>query len=102
MVKLPSEDEKATEFLMSYLDEEIFQALRLNEACRLLEEGVVKSGRLIDKIMLKGFYVPGVIRSGKRKYQELTKKLYELAEKTGKSYFKPCKMMESGDFISFK
>ena len=102
VVKLPSEDEKATEFLMSYLDEEIFKALRLNEACRLLEEGVVKSGRLIDKVMLKGFYVPGVIRSGKRKFQELTKKLYELAEKTGKSYFKPCKMMESGDFLSYK
>ena len=100
--KTPLEDEKAAEFLMPYLDEVIFKALRLNEACRLLEEGVVKNWRLIDKVMLKGFYVPGVVKSGKRKYQEFTKRLYELAEKTGKNYFKPCKIMESGDFIALK
>jgi 3-hydroxyacyl-CoA dehydrogenase len=100
--KAPLEDEKAAEFLMPYLDEVIFKALRLNEACRLLEEGVVKNWRLIDKVMLKGFYAPGVVKSGKRKYQEFTKRLYKLAEKTGKNYFKPCKMMESGDFIPLK
>jgi 3-hydroxyacyl-CoA dehydrogenase len=99
--KQPSLDEKATEFLMPYLDEDIFHALRLNEACRLLEEGVVKSSRLIDKVMLKGYYVPGPFKLGKRKYREFAKKLYDLAEKTGKSYFTPCKLMESGEFLSY-
>ena len=101
---LPSLDEKATEFLMPHLDEagEIFSAISLNEACRLLEEGVVKSYRLIDKVSFKGTSIPGPFREGKEKYKEWAKKLYDVAEKTGKSYFKPCKMMESGKFLSLR
>ena len=98
----PLIDEKATEFLMPHLDAEVFSALSLNEACRLLEEGVVTSYRLIDKIIFKGISMPGPFREGKGKYKEFSKKLYDLAEKTGKSYFKPCKMMESGKFLSYK
>jgi len=98
----PLIDEKATEFLMLHLDAEVFSALSLNEACRLLEEGVVTSYRLIDKIIFKGISMPGPFREGKGKYKEFSKKLYDLAEKTGKSYFKPCKMMESGKFLSYR
>ena len=102
MKEFPSVDEKATEFLMPHLDAEIFSAISLNEACRLLEEGVVKSYRLIDKVIFKGTSSPGPFREGKAKYKEWAKKLYEVAEKTGKSYFKPCKMMESGKFLSLR
>jgi len=102
IIKLPSLDEKTTEFLMPHLDAEIFSAISLNEACRLLEEGVVKSYRLIDKVIFKGTSSPGPFREGKVKYKELTKKLYDVAKKTGKSYFKPCKMMESGKFLSLR
>ena len=99
---LPLEDEKTTEFLMPHLDAEVFSALSLNEACKLLEEGVVKNTRLIDKVIFKGTSMPGPFRIGKEKYKEFSKKLYDLAEKTGKSYFKPCKMMESGKFLSYR
>ena len=99
---LPSLDEKATEFLMSHLEGEIFLALSLNEACRLLEEGVVKSYRLIDKVIFKGTLSPGPFRMGKDKYKEWVKLLYNVAEKTGKSYFKPCEMMESGKFLELR
>ncbi len=98
----PLLDEKATEFLMPHLDAEIFSAISLNEACRLLEEGVVNSYRLIDKVIFKGTSSPGPFREGKTKYKELARKLYDVAEKTGKSYFKPCKMMESGKFLSLR
>jgi len=99
---LPSLDEKATKFLMSHLEGEIFPALSLNEACRLLEEGVVKSYRLIDKVIFKGTLSPGPFRMGKDKYKEWVKLLYNIAEKTGKSYFKPCEMMESGKFLELR
>ena len=93
--------EKATEFLMPHLEEETMAALSFNEACRLLEEGVVKRSRLIDKVIFKGTSMPGPFRIGKEKYKEYVKKLYNIAEITGKSYFKPCKIMESGKFLDF-
>ncbi|MFW9877575.1 MAG: 3-hydroxyacyl-CoA dehydrogenase NAD-binding domain-containing protein [Candidatus Thorarchaeota archaeon] len=101
VVSPPITDEEVTEFLMPLLNEDIFLALSLNEACRLLEEGVAKSSKLIDKIIFKGTSVPGPFRRGKKKYKELSEKLYVLTEKTGKSYFKPCKMLESGKFLDF-
>lgn len=97
----PLPDEKTTAFLMPYLNEEIFSALSFNEACRLLEEGVVNSYQLIDKVIFKGTSIPGPFKLGKQKYKAYTQKLYEIAEKTGKSYFKPCKMMESGKFLDY-
>ncbi|MFW9949995.1 MAG: 3-hydroxyacyl-CoA dehydrogenase family protein, partial [Candidatus Thorarchaeota archaeon] len=99
---VPLLDEKATEFLKPYIDQDIFLALNLNEACRLLEEGAVKSYKLIDKIIAKGNFTPGPFKLGKKRYEEFAKILYNLAEITGKYYFKPCKMMESGDFLSYK
>jgi enoyl-CoA hydratase/3-hydroxyacyl-CoA dehydrogenase len=97
----PTADEKATEFLMPHLEEITMSALGFNEACRLLEEGVVKRSRLIDKVIFKGTSMPGPFRTGKEKYKEYVKKLYDIVEMTEKSYFKPCKMMESGDFLSY-
>ena len=98
----PLSDERATKFLMPHLDAEIFSAISLNEACRLLDEGVVKSYRLIDKVIFKGTSSPGPFREGKAKYKEWAKKLYDVVEKTGKSYFKPCNMMESGKFLTLR
>ncbi|MFW9940333.1 MAG: 3-hydroxyacyl-CoA dehydrogenase family protein [Candidatus Thorarchaeota archaeon] len=101
VANLPIADENATEFLMPHLNEDIFLALNINEACRLLEGGVAKSCKLIDKVIFKGTSTPGPFRRGKKKYKELSEKLYDLAEKTGKSYLKPCKMLESGKFLDF-
>jgi len=99
---LPSLDPKTMEFLGKNFNPEIIEALRLNEGCRLLEEGVVKSYRLIDKVLFKGNFTPGPFKTGKDKYKEWVKLLYTIAEKTGKSYLKPCEMMESGKFLSLR
>ena len=99
---LPSLDTKTMEFLGKNFNPEIIEALRLNEGCRLLEEGVVKSYRLIDKVLFKGNFTPGPFKTGKDKYKEWVKLLYTMAEKTGKSYLKPCEMMESGKFLSLR
>ncbi len=99
---LPSLDPKTMEFISKNFSAEIIEALRLNEGCRLLEEGVVKGYRLIDKVLFKGNFTPGPFRVGKDKYKEWVKLLYQVAEKSGKSYLKPCEMMESGKFISLE
>ncbi|HEC37160.1 MAG TPA: 3-hydroxyacyl-CoA dehydrogenase family protein [bacterium] len=95
-------DENALKFLEKHLKEEIFLAIQFNEACRVLEAGVVKSYRLIDKVIFKGTFSPGPFKTGKNNYKEWTKLLYKLSEETGKSYLKPCEMMESGKFLTLR
>jgi enoyl-CoA hydratase/3-hydroxyacyl-CoA dehydrogenase len=99
---LPPLNPKTMEFIVKNFNVEIIEALRLNEGCRLLEEGVVKSYELIDKVLLKGNFSPGPFGMGKDKYEDWVKLLYEIAEKTGKSYMKPCEMMESGKFLKLR
>jgi len=83
-------------------DLETFMAVQLNEGCRLLEEGVVSGYKIIDDIMLAGTGMPGPFSAGKRNYEKWSKTLEDLAEKTGKKYFKPCNLMKSGDFIKMR
>ncbi|MHA2035099.1 MAG: 3-hydroxyacyl-CoA dehydrogenase family protein [Promethearchaeota archaeon] len=99
---LPPLEPKTMEFIVKNFNAEVIEALRLNEGCRLLEEGVVRSYELIDKVLLKGNFTPGPFDVGKNKYKEWVKLLYDAAEKSGKSYMKPCEMMESGKFLSLK
>ncbi len=99
---LPPVEEKTTEFLKDHSDPETISAIKLNEACRLLEEGVVKSYELIDRVIMKGTFIEGPFVKGKEKYKEWAEKLYEFAEITGKSYLKPCDLMESGRFLSYQ
>ncbi|MFX1478557.1 MAG: 3-hydroxyacyl-CoA dehydrogenase family protein [Promethearchaeota archaeon] len=99
---LPQLEPKTMKFLMKNFDVEIFEALKLNEGCRLLEEGAVTSYELIDKVLLKGTFIPGPFMQGKEKYKEWAKKLEDLAEKSGYSYLKPCEMMKTGRFLSYK
>ena len=99
---LPPLEKKTTDFMTSILDLEIFSAIQLNEACRLLEEGVVKSYELIDQVVFKGTFMPGPFALGKTKYKEWAEKLNDFVEKSGKTYLKPCKMMESGRFLDYK
>ena len=99
---LESLEERTTKFLQNNIDWELFSAISLNEGCRLLEEGVINSYDLIDKVILKGTFMPGPFMLGKDKYKELVTKLDDLAEKIGKTYLKPCEMMRSGRFLSYK
>ncbi|MFX1496774.1 MAG: 3-hydroxyacyl-CoA dehydrogenase NAD-binding domain-containing protein [Promethearchaeota archaeon] len=81
---------------------EVHLAIELNEGCKLLEEGIVSSYKTIDNVMLKGTSMPGPFSAGIHNYKKWSKLLEDIAEKTGKNYFKPCELMKSGDFIKMK
>jgi 3-hydroxybutyryl-CoA dehydrogenase len=99
---LPPMEKKTTDFLANVLDLELISAIQLNEACRLLEEDVVKSYELIDEAILKGTFMPGPFALGKTKFKEWAEKLDEFAGKSGITYLKPCDMMRSGRFLELK
>jgi len=99
---LPSLEPKTKEFLRGHLDAELFMAMSLNEACKLLEEGVIKSYDIITKVLMKGDFTEGPFIHGKEKYKEWSEKLLKIAGKTGISYLKPCEMMKSGRFFTYK
>ncbi|TXT59917.1 MAG: putative 3-hydroxybutyryl-CoA dehydrogenase [Promethearchaeota archaeon] len=77
-------------------------AIMLNEGCRILEEGITDSYKVIDKANMAGMNTPGPFGPGKRSYEKWTEMLEELAKKTGKDYLKPVEMMKSGDFKKHK
>ena len=81
---------------------EIHLAIQLNEGCKLLEEEVVSGYKIIDDIMLKGTSMPGPFSAGKLNFEKWSKLLEDIAEKTGKNYLKPSKLMKSGDFIEMR
>ena len=81
------------------VDFDLIIAIKLNEGCRLLEEGVVTSYNVIDEANMAGRNTPGPFKTGKDKYQLYVKKLEEFVEKTGKKYLLPCDLMKSGKFL---
>ncbi len=81
---------------------ECFMALQMNEGCRLLEEGIVSSYETIDKTMIAGMRSRGPFELGKDRYKEWSKLLEDFAEKSGKNYFRPTKLMRTGDFLKYK
>jgi enoyl-CoA hydratase/3-hydroxyacyl-CoA dehydrogenase len=99
---LPPVEEKTTNFLTNTIDIEMHPAIQFNEACRLLEEGVVTSYELIDKVQLKGTHMPGPFALGKTKYKEWAEKLHKFVEISGKTYLEPSEMMKSGKFLDYK
>jgi hypothetical protein len=84
------------------LDLELMMAIRLNEGCRLIEEGVVTGWKVIDDANLAGMNTPGPFSSGINNYQRYTKKLEEFVKISKKEYLKPCDLMKSGKFVSLK
>ena len=84
------------------LDVETLIAISLNEGCRLLEEGIVKGFKTIDSAVSAGFHLPGPFITGKKKYEEYSKLLEDIADKTGINYLKPCNLMKSGEFLKMR
>ncbi len=101
IIKETQVEEKALAFLKENTDPEIRLASRLNEACRLLEMGVVKGCGVINEVERIGESHEGIFVLGSDKYKEWAEKLEAVAEKIGKPYLKPCEMMRSGRFKDY-
>jgi len=77
----------------------VFAAINANEGCRILEEGVVTSWKVIDEAILAGMNFPGPMKYATEHYKELSELLEEYSEKLGKPYLKPCELLKSGKFV---
>jgi enoyl-CoA hydratase/3-hydroxyacyl-CoA dehydrogenase len=101
IIKETQVEEKTLDFLKENADPELMLATRLNEACRLLEMGVVKGYEVINEVERIGESHEGIFVLGFNKYNEWVEKLEAVAEKIGKPYLKPCEMMRSGRFRDY-
>jgi len=73
----------------------------MNEACRLIEEGVIKGYETINKVDTIEGRRQETFVLGMEKYKEWSKILEYFAQKLGKPYLKPCDMMKFGKFKEF-
>jgi 3-hydroxyacyl-CoA dehydrogenase len=94
-------DDKTKEFLTANRDKNLAMAIRMNEACRLIEEGVIKGYETINKVDIIGDNRQETFLLGMKKYKEWSEILEKFAKKLGKPYLKPCDMMKSGRFKEF-
>jgi enoyl-CoA hydratase/3-hydroxyacyl-CoA dehydrogenase len=80
-------------------DPTVFTALQVNEATKLLEEGVVKSPDDIDKAMVNGGGVAlGPFQLARETgYDKLTRICEELAQKFGVKVFEPTETLKKGN-----
>ena len=81
---------------------DLFMAIQLNEGCKLLEDGIVSSYKMIDDTMMAGMDMPGPFGAGKRNYQKWTTILEDFVEKSGLNYLAPCNLMKSGKFLEMR
>ena len=84
------------------VDHRIGLAIRLNEGCRILEEGIASGWKIIDEANMAGMNFPGPFEYGIKNWQELVKVLEDFAEKIGSEYLKPCELFKSGKFVDMK
>ena len=77
-------------------------AIMLNEACRVLEEGITTSYKIIDDTLMAGMNMPGPMAANVNTWQKQVEVLEELIELTGKEYFKPCEFLRSGKWVEYK
>jgi len=77
-------------------------AIRLNEGCRILEEGIASGWKIIDDANMAGMNFPGPFEYGIKNWQNLVKLLEEFAGKIGSEYLKPCGLFRSGKFVDMK
>ncbi|MFW9874238.1 MAG: 3-hydroxyacyl-CoA dehydrogenase NAD-binding domain-containing protein [Candidatus Thorarchaeota archaeon] len=77
-------------------------AIMLNEGCRILDEGIASGFKVIDDANMAGMNAPGPFGAGKKNYEEWAKVLNNLADKTGKDYFRPIDLMKSGEFAKLR
>ena len=81
------------------VDPMVFKAIQANEGCRVLEEGVCKSWKVIDEAILAGMNFPGPMKTATKNYKQMVDLLEEYSKKLGKSYLKPTELLKTGKFI---
>ncbi|MFW9973380.1 MAG: 3-hydroxyacyl-CoA dehydrogenase NAD-binding domain-containing protein, partial [Candidatus Odinarchaeota archaeon] len=77
-------------------------AIMLNEGCRILDEGIASGFKIIDDANMAGMNAPGPFGAGKKNFAEWANVLNDLADKTGKDYFRPIELMKSGEFAKLR
>ncbi len=77
----------------------VYTAIRANEGCRVLEEGVCHSWKVIDEAILAGMNFPGPMRAATENYQQLAELLEEYSKKLKKPYLKPVELLKTGNFV---
>ncbi|MBY9006789.1 MAG: 3-hydroxyacyl-CoA dehydrogenase family protein [Candidatus Lokiarchaeota archaeon] len=77
-------------------------AIMLNEGCRILVEEIASGYKIIDDANMAGMNAPGPFSAGKKNYEAWSKLLDDLADKTGKEYFRPIDLMRSGEFSKLR
>ncbi len=77
----------------------VYTAIQANEGCRVLEEGICKSWKVIDKAIMAGMNFSGPMKSATKNYKQMAEILEEYSTKLGKPYLKPIKLLKSGKFI---
>ncbi|MFX1573607.1 MAG: 3-hydroxyacyl-CoA dehydrogenase NAD-binding domain-containing protein [Promethearchaeota archaeon] len=77
-------------------------AIMMNEACRVLEEGITTSWKVIDDTLMAGMNMPGPMAANVKTWERQVEVLNELVELTGVEYFKPCELLKSGKWVEYK
>ena len=102
IIKETHAEEKTRRFFEKHQDIELEQATRLNEACRMLQKGVVKRYEVITQVEKTGEGREGIFEIGFNKYREWAEKLDAFADRIGKPYLKPCETMSTGNFVDYR
>ena len=92
---------KTKEFLTVNRNKNLALAIRMNEACRLIEEGVIKGYETINKVDVIENRQYKTFVLGIEKYKEWSEILVNFSQKLGKPYLNPCDMMKYGRFKDF-
>jgi 3-hydroxyacyl-CoA dehydrogenase len=101
VIKKVSVDPKTKEFLTVNRNRSLAMAIRMNEACRLIEEGVIKGYETINKVDNIENRREKTFELGLEKFSEWSEILEYFAQKLRRPYLKPCELMKSGRFRDF-
>ena len=81
------------------VDLNVYTAIHVNEGCRVLDEGVCLSWKVIDEAILAGMNFPGPMKTATKNYTHLVELLEEYSDILEKPYLKPIELFKSGEFI---
>lgn len=102
VLKKVSVEDKTKKFLAENRNRDLAMAIRFNEACRLIEDGIIKGYGTINRIDTEADYRRVItFDAGKEKYKEWSELLEKTAQRLERSYLKPCEMMKTGKFLKF-